>query len=90
MPRAKKAIAEVKEEIKAVEEKVEEKVKAPRARKTAKKGLTLTIQSVMGGSITAEEIAAKIPASATNAYVKVEENKIYWVADNDAGSVDIW
>jgi len=24
------------------------------------------------------------------AYVKVEENKIYWTSDKDAGSVDIW
>ena len=36
------------------------------------------------------EVAAKVPKDAVNAYVKVEENKIYWTSDKDAGSVDIW
>ena len=26
----------------------------------------------------------------SESYVKVEENKIYWTSDKDAGSVDIW
>jgi len=40
--------------------------------------------------ITPAEVAAKVPKDAVNAYVKVEENKIYWTSDKDAGSVDIW
>ena len=44
----------------------------------------------MGGSITPAEVAAKVPKDAVNAYVKVEENEIYWTSDKDAGSVDIW
>ena len=56
----------------------------------AKKALNVVIQSKMGGSITPAEVAAKVPKDAVNAYVKVEENKIYWTSDNDAGSVDIW
>ena len=82
---AKKVAADVKAE----EKKVEKAVKAP-AKKIAAAKLNLVIQSKMGGSITAEEVAAKIPKNATNAYVKVEENKIYWTTADDAGSVDLW
>ena len=96
---AKKVAADVKAETstrakKAVETaaaKVEKDVKKVAVKKpAAKKALNLVIQSKMGGSITAEEVAAKIPTNAINAYVKVEENKIYWTTADDAGSVDIW
>ena len=96
---AKKVAADVKAETstrakKAVETaaaKVEKDVKKVAVKKpAAKKALNLVIQSKMGGSITAEEVAAKIPKNAINAYVKVEENKIYWTTADDAGSVDIW
>lgn len=102
MPAKKKITEEVKEETKNVSTRAkktaekaastakaaEKAVKAP-AKKAAAK-LNLVIQSKMGGSITAEEVAAKIPKNALNAYVKVEENKIYWTTADDAGSVDIW
>jgi len=53
--------------------------------------LDIVIQSVMGGAITPEEIAAKVPKDAISAYVKVEENKIYWVNKaGETGSVEIW
>ena len=29
-------------------------------------------------------------AKATDVYVKVEENKIYWVSPQNVGSIDIW
>ena len=66
--------------------------KKPAAKKApaVKKPLNVVIQSKMGGSITPAEVAKKIPKDAVNAYVKVEENKIYWTSDKDAGSVDIW
>ena len=44
----------------------------------------------MGGTITPEEIAARVPKEATDVYVKVEENKIYWVSPQNVGSIDIW
>jgi len=45
----------------------------------------------MGGAITPEEIAAKVPKDAVSAYVKVEENKIYWVNKaGETGDVQIW
>ena len=50
----------------------------------------LVIQSTMGGSITAEEVLAKIPTGAETVYVKPEENKAYWVKGRDSGAVDLW
>lgn len=96
----KKAPAKAKTAVKAEAAKVEKKVaeKKPATKKVsaakkapaAKKALNVVIQSKMGGSITPAEVAAKVPKDAVNAYVKVEENKIYWTSDKDAGSVDIW
>ena len=61
------------------------------ARKARAAMLDIVIQSAMGGAITTEEIAAKVPKDATTAYVKVEENKIYWVNKaGETGDVNIW
>lgn len=61
------------------------------ARKARAAKLDIVIQSVMGGAITTEEIAAKVPKDAISAYVKVEENKIYWVdKKGETGDVEIW
>ena len=95
----KKAPAKAKTAAKATTKKVETAAKAEAAKvekkvaekkPAAKKALNVVIQSKMGGSITPAEVAAKVPKDAVNAYVKVEENKIYWTSDKDAGSVDIW
>ena len=70
--------------------KVEKAMKKPAAKAKAAK-LTIEIQSPMGGSITPEEIAAKIPKDTTNVYVRIDENKLYWVKKNgETGSVEIW
>ena len=80
--RTRKA-AEAKESI------VEAATKPARKARAAK--LDIVIQSVMGGAITPEEIAAKVPKDAVSAYVKVEENKIYWVdKKGETGDVEIW
>ena len=83
--RTRKA-AEAKE---ALVEVAEAAKKPARKARTAK--LDIVIQSVMGGAITPEEIAAKVPKDAVSAYVKVEENKIYWVNKaGETGDVEIW
>ena len=90
---AKKADAkEVKAAVAATKADKKAAAKQPAAKKApaAQKPLNVVIQSKMGGSITPAEVAAKVPKDAVNAYVKVEENKIYWTSENDAGSVDIW
>ena len=78
--------AEAKE---AVAEAVEQAKKPARKARAAK--LDIVIQSVMGGAITPEEIAEKVPKDAISAYVKVEENRIYWVNKaGETGDVEIW
>ena len=42
-----------------------------------------------GGGITPDEIIAKVgPVDAV--YVRVDENKAYWVRGDETGSVDLW
>ena len=62
----------------------------------AKKGLV--IQSPLGGEITPEEIVAKI-AEATKGtgvgkpdaiYVRVDENKAFWVKGKKNGNINLW
>ena len=78
--------AEAKEAVKTAVEAAAKPVRKARAAK-----LDIVIQSVMGGAITTEEIAAKVPKDAISAYVKVEENKIYWVnKKGETGDVEIW
>ena len=81
--RTRKA-ADAKEAVKTAVEAAAKPVRKARASK-----LDIVIQSVMGGAITPEEIAAKVPKDAISAYVKVEENKIYWVNKaGETGSVE--
>ena len=86
---AKKAAADVKVEV----EKVEKKVKAPAAKKPAAKKAALKneviIQSPLGGVITPAEILAKT-GPVDSVYVRVDENKAYWVKGEETGSVDLW
>jgi transcriptional regulator with XRE-family HTH domain len=75
-----------------IEEAVEQPV-AVEEKKTTKRGkkagVTVVIQSPMGGSITPEEIIKKTgPVDAV--YVRVDENKAYWVRGDETGSVDLW
>ena len=61
-------------------------------KKRAKKApLRVISQSPYGGEITPEEIAAKIPEQATDVYVRVDQNKLWWLKnDEEYGSVSIW
>ena len=76
-----KASRKAKETVKAAETKVEKKASKAKAAK-----LEIIVQSPMGGNITAEEIAAKIPAG----FVRVDQNKLWWIKGEETGSVDIW
>ena len=82
---AAKATRKAKEKVKAVETKVEKKVSKAKAAK-----LEIIVQSPMGGNITAEEIAAKIPSGADSVFVRVDQNKLWWIKGEETGSVDIW
>ena len=78
--------AQTKEEKKA-EQKVEKKndVVDAEEKKTA-----IIIQSPMGGNITPGQILKMIPSGSDSVYVRVDENKLYWVKGDENGAVDIW
>ncbi len=65
---------------------------AEKGRTTAKKAvLNIIIQSPMGGIITPDDIAKKVPKGTKEVYVRVDENKLYYVLkDGSNGDVDIW
>ena len=87
---AKKAAAATKAK---VEKKVAAKVADVKEAKAAKSAgkVNLVFQSIMGGAVTPDQIVAKLPKETTDAYIKIEENKIYFVLKNgETGSVEIW
>ena len=73
---AKKAKTTQKKVAKAVEKALPKKVE-------------VLIQSPMGGEITAEAIIAKV-GPVEKIYIRVDQNKAYWVNGDDTGSVDLW
>ncbi len=76
--------------VKNSEEKIVEKTeKIAAAAKTAKGPAKFIIQSPLGGEITPEEILAKV-GKADTVYVRVDENKAYWVRGEETGSIDLW
>ena len=83
---AKKAPAKA---AKPAEKKAPAKAAKPAAKKAAKK-LEIFVQSPMGGNITPEEIAAKLPEGAESVFVRVDQNKLWWIRGDETGSVDIW
>ena len=53
--------------------------------------LEIYIQSPLGGNITPEEVAAKMPEGAEACFVRVDQNKIWWVrGDGETGFEWIW
>lgn len=87
---ATKTTRKAKTAVKKAATKVEKAVEKPAAKAKVAK-LTIEIQSPLGGSITPEEIAAKLPKDTTNVYVRIDENKLYWVKKNgETGSIEIW
>ena len=94
---AEKQVKETKAKAKAAGEKAKEVVKKTKAAvkaetaKVIKKAPgSVTIQSPLGGEITTAEILARIPAGADKVYIRVDQNKAYWVKGDETGSVDLW
>ena len=82
------AVEKAEKVVKAAEKKVAEK--KPAAKKpAAKKAAELIIQSPLGGEITGAEILART-GNVDKVYVRVDENKAYWVRGAETGSVDLW
>jgi len=76
---------------KTAEAKPVEKAPAKRtaASKSAAKTAEIIIQSPMGGEITGAEILKRV-GEVDKVYVRVDENKAYWVRGEETGSVDLW
>ncbi len=82
---ARKASRKVKNAVETVEKEIKASEKKAKAAK-----LEIIVQAPMGGNITAEEIAAKLPEGAEAVFVRVDQNKLWWVRGEETGSVDIW
>lgn len=86
----KKTTAPANAAAKAPAKKAPAKAPAKAPVKKPEKKLNIIIQSPLGGEITPEQIAAKLPKEARDVYVRVDENKLYWVGTEGVGNVDIW
>ena len=84
----KKTETKKAEEVKTVKAPAK-KAAAKTAKPAAKKAVEVIIQSPMGGNITPEAILAKV-GKADKIYIRVDENKAYWVRGKETGSVDLW
>ena len=96
-PKAKKAVMNTAKASKITAKKAAEKVKsaakntsAQAIEKKAPVPATVFIQSPLGGEITAAEILAKVGTDVDRVYVRVDQNKAYWVKGEETGSVDLW
>ena len=50
----------------------------------------IVIQSPMGGEITADQVAEKVPEGTDCVFVRVDQNKLWWIRGEETGNVDIW
>ena len=78
------AKAAVKSAVKAAASKTDAKKPAPKT-----KDVEYIIQSPMGGEITPAEILKKV-GKADKIYIRVDQNKAYWISGKESGSVDLW
>ena len=72
---------------------IPEGTKGPAAKELAPKvqyANEIVIQSPMGGEITPEQVVAKLPAGADCVFVRVDQNKLWWIRGEETGSVEIW
>ena len=65
------------------------KALAPKKTQTTPKAPVVILQSPFGGEITAEEILSKV-GSVDTVYVRIDQNKAYWVKGVENGEVDLW
>ncbi len=78
----------------AASQDTEEAVPEKKAKKQSKKAriakMNLIFESGSGRQISLQAIAEKVPKGCDAAYVKIEENRIYWVKEEETGSEEIW
>ena len=83
---------EVKKNTRKAGRKVKEAVEEAAAVAKEAAGIpNIIIQSPMGGYITPADIVKKVPKGTADVYVRVDENKLYYVLKNgETGDMDIW
>ena len=86
MPETKTAAKKPAAEKPAAKKPAEKKAAA---KKPAAKVAEVIIQSPLGGEITPEAILKKV-GQVDTVYVRVDQNKAYWVKGEEYGSVDLW
>ena len=85
---AKAIVKETASEAKAITKKAVKKAEDKKAARKAPR-TEVIIQSPMGGNITPEEVLARV-GEVDQVYIRVDENKAYWVKGKETGSVDLW
>ena len=80
---------QAEEAVKAAGDAVEDTVAKAKKIVEQKPANEVIIQSPMGGNITPAEILSKV-GSCDKVYVRVDQNKAYWVRGDETGSVDLW
>ena len=101
MPRKRNAIESVFEAAAdviaetVVDESETPKKKPAHSKKKKKSAPVVTLQSVMGGDITLEEVLKRVEAvvddeEVLDIYIKTEDNKAYYVTPERSGYILLW
>jgi len=63
---------------------------APETPASGRKAPKVFVQSLLGGTIAADEVLSRIPGDADAVYIKPEENKAFWVKGGESGDITLW
>ena len=89
-PAVKKAKPAAKKTKAAPKTKKKAEKAAPAPKKALPRKTEIIIQSPLGGEITPDAILARLSKDVDSVYVRVDQNKAYWVKGEEYGSVDLW
>ena len=62
---------------------------APKAEKKTPVAPTVILQSPFGGEITVDAVKTLV-GKVDKVYVRIDQNKLYWVKGEETGAIDIW
>ena len=90
-PAKKAAATKTEKAVKSAAKKATIKEAPMKKSSAAEKKLAnkVIIQSPLGGVTTPDEVLAKV-GNVDEVYVRVDQNKAYWVRGKEAGAVDLW
>ena len=76
-------------EKKVVKKAAEKKEAAPKKAAAKKPVPTVILQSPFGGEITVDAVKTLV-GDVDKVYVRIDQNKLYWVKGKETGDTDIW